>query len=85
MPTPRKRIKDAGFMVERGSYINTSFDRADRWYLYEEDRDVIDRCVRGYATLAEAADAAEEAAEFTKSQQAIEEEMSAQCAKHEDD
>ena len=62
MKHPRDQIAAAGMCVERGAYIDTSDDRADRWYLYLPNRDVIDRRGPGHRTLAEAADAATDAA-----------------------
>ena len=59
-PAARTRIRRAGYEVERGAYIGTTDDRADRWYLYRATRTCIDRRGPGFATLREAAEAAEE-------------------------
>lgn len=73
--TPRERIRTAGFSVERGSFADTPEDRVDRWYLARPGSQAPDhRQGRGYRTLAEAADAAEEIREMEAERAAVSDE-----------
>lgn len=42
------------YAVERGSYLGTSDDRIDRWYIRDRESAVVDRRGPGYATQADA-------------------------------
>ena len=43
-----------GYEVNRGSYMGTTDDRLDRWYIERTDADAVDRRGRGYRTRREA-------------------------------
>jgi hypothetical protein len=42
-----------GFVIERGSYYNTTDDRADRWYARRPSDEMIDRRGPGHRTLSD--------------------------------
>ena len=46
-----------GYIISRGSYVDTSDDRCDRWYVDPIETDTWDRRGPGYATIREAAEA----------------------------
>jgi len=46
-----------GYTISRGSYVGTTDDRLDRWYIDKRDSDTWDRRGPGYRTLAECRDA----------------------------
>ncbi len=52
----RRELRKLGYDAERGGFIGTCDDRADRWYVYEipDQRTTIDRRGPGFATLQEA-------------------------------
>lgn len=45
-----------GYEVNRGSYLDTTDDRIDRWYVERVDASAVDRTGRGYRTRREALD-----------------------------
>jgi hypothetical protein len=47
-------LKYKGFDIVRGSYLTTTDDRADRWYVDDPSDNTIDRRGSGYPTIAEA-------------------------------
>ena len=50
-----------GWTIERGAYVGTTDDRADRWYAYRLDTyGAIDRRGSGYATRRDALDAVQD-------------------------
>lgn len=54
------QARKLGYRIVRGSYVGTSDDRIDRWYIDRLDSNVIDRRGAGYRTKAEALQAIEE-------------------------
>jgi hypothetical protein len=55
-----KTIRYRGYTIQRGDYLNTTDNRADRWYAEREDSDVVDRRGQGYSTIQEAKVAVDE-------------------------
>ena len=50
----RREIEKEGYKVVRGSFVGTSDDRIDRWYIEHADTPYVDRRGAGYKTLEEA-------------------------------
>ncbi len=50
----RREIEKEGYKVARGSFVGTSDDRIDRWYIDHADTPYVDRRGAGYKTLEEA-------------------------------
>ena len=50
----RREIEKEGYKVVRGSFVGTSDDRIDRWYIEHADTPFVDRRGAGYKTLEEA-------------------------------
>lgn len=56
------RARELGWTVERGAYIGTCDDRADRWYAYKLGTyDAIDRRGRGHRTRRDALNSIDDA------------------------
>jgi hypothetical protein len=47
-------IRYRGYTIQRGDYLNTNDNRADRWYAERADSDVVDRRGQGYSTIQDA-------------------------------
>jgi hypothetical protein len=43
-----------GYTIQRGDYLNTNDNRADRWYAEREDSAMVDRRGQGYRTIQDA-------------------------------
>lgn len=51
----RREIQNLGYTVVRGSFVGTTDDRIDRWYLeHPDDHPWVDRRGPGYNTLRDA-------------------------------
>ncbi len=48
---PRGSYEYGGYIISRGSYVDTTDDRSDRWYVTPIDSDTWDRRGRGFRLL----------------------------------
>ena len=51
------QAKQLGYYIESGSYVGTTDDRADRWYIGSYASPAVDRRGQGYRTKREALEA----------------------------
>ena len=51
MPRHRTFTVHRGYVISRGSYVDTTDDRCDRWYIDPIDSDTWDRRGSGYRLL----------------------------------
>lgn len=50
----RKQARKAGYEINRGSYVGTTDDRRDMWYIQRTDANAVDRRGQGFRYVKDA-------------------------------